>query len=78
MLSNCVEYPVHLGGPPSMVCVVHLLHKVVQRLLHKEERMNVDEIIKRLPRDYLKEKKTFYLFAFLQGQRFPNVGDVIK
>lgn len=70
MLSNCVEYPVHLGGPPSMVSVVHLLHEVVQRLLHKEERMNVDEIIKRLPRDYLKEKRLFTCSLFSRASVF--------
>jgi len=33
MLSDGVEDPVHLGGPSAVMRVVHLLHKVVQRLL---------------------------------------------
>lgn len=33
MLSNGVEYPVHLGGPSTVMSIIHLLHEVVQRFL---------------------------------------------
>ena len=33
VLADGVEDPVHLGGPASVVSVVHLLHEVVQGLL---------------------------------------------
>lgn len=61
-----------------MVSIIHLFHEVVQGLLRKTKRYVK---IKRI--NYLKDspqKITRYgcLLSFLQGQCFPNVGNVIK
>lgn len=88
MLSNGVEYPVHLGGPSTVMSVIHLFHEVVQRFLWETKGYTIINQIKvfqksleRSPKKitgYEEREKPHCLFSFLQGQCFPNVGNVIK
>lgn len=52
MVSDGVEDPVHLGGPSTMVSVIHLLHEIVQGLLlgfvQRQGLADVSDVIKGL------------------------------
>lgn len=67
-----------------MMSIIHLFHEVVQGLLRKTKRyVKIKRInyLKDSPQKitrYEERQKPGCLLSFLQGQCFPNVGNVIK